>query len=70
MSNLFLARQHPVWYHNSQDHKTICLHEIEIQIYTKYGVLIGRNNRLDTKLNWVLLFVHKAVNIHSEKVHL
>jgi len=26
-----------------------CLHEIEIQIFKKYGYLIGRKNRLDTK---------------------
>jgi len=31
VSNLFLTRQHPVWYINSKDPKTSCLHEIEIQ---------------------------------------
>ena len=48
VSNLFLDRQHPVWYRNN-DPKTSCLHEIEIQIFRKYYFFIGRKNRLDTK---------------------
>ena len=29
-----------------------CFHEIEIQIFEKYGFLIGRKNRLDTKIRY------------------
>ena len=41
-----------------------CLHEIEIQIYNKYGYLIGLKNRLDTKLLCTLIqsYYYKITN--------
>ena len=49
VSNLFLDRQHPVWYLNNLDTITSCFHEIAIQNFKTYGALICRKNRLDTK---------------------
>ena len=41
------VRQHPVWYLNTQDSKTSCLHEIKIQIFQK----IWFGEKIDQKLN-------------------